>query len=149
MQITTLEMIQELLRDKTKVFESKNCYGENVVAKFGEFIDTNTNDQNVGIYLCHNNKKVCSLEVTFGWTMTGIMTWLWEEVDQTDWSRVEVDTPILVSDDGKEWHKRHFSGYDNIHGEVCAWSNGKTSWSIERAGEFVDWPYAKLAERDI
>lgn len=46
-----------------------------------------------------------------------------------DWSKVEVDTPILVSSDGKEWYKRYFSRYKN--GKVFAWLDGRTSWSVQ------------------
>ena len=44
-----------------------------------------------------------------------------------DWSKVAVDTPILVRDSEKEsWRKRHFAKYEN--GIVYAWGNGTTSW---------------------
>ena len=60
-----------------------------------------------------------------------------------DWSKVSVDTPILVRDskfDG--WSQRHFAKYDN--GTVYAWSNGRTSWTAY--GKLNDHKYAKLAE---
>ena len=46
-----------------------------------------------------------------------------------DWSKVPVDTPILVrfSGDDKDWVKRHFARYDNGH--VRAWINGTPSWT--------------------
>ena len=75
--------------------------------------------------------------------------WLMEEYEEpeTDWSKVEVDTPILVrySEDGdEEWMKRHFAKYEN--GKVYAWFDGCTSWSTE--GHMVIWNYAKLAESE-
>lgn len=75
--------------------------------------------------------------------------WLMEEYEepQVDWSKVEVDTPILVrySEDGdEEWIKRHFAKYEN--GKVHAWFDGCTSWSAE--GHMVIWNYAKLAENE-
>lgn len=78
--------------------------------------------------------------------------WLMEEYKEpeepeTDWSKVEVDTPILVrySEDGdEEWIKRHFAKYEN--GKVYAWFDGCTSWSTE--GHMVIWNYAKLAESE-
>ena len=69
------------------------------------------------------------------------------EEPETDWSKVGVDTPILVrySEDGdEEWIKRHFAKYEN--GKVYAWFDGCTSWSTE--GHMVIWNYAKLAESE-
>jgi len=45
-----------------------------------------------------------------------------------DWSKVAVDTPILVTYSGiHQWVKRHFAKYEN--GRVYAWNHGTTSWS--------------------
>mgnify|MGYP003459769689 CR=1 FL=1 len=72
------------------------------------------------------------------------MLWLMEEPEEpeTDWSKIEVDTPILVKaiDDGK-WKKRYFAKYQG--GVVYAWDGGKTSWNKDC---MVSWKYAKLAE---
>nr|DAZ79580.1 MAG TPA: putative AdoMet-dependent methyltransferase [Caudoviricetes sp.] len=60
-----------------------------------------------------------------------------------DWSKVAVDTPILVTDNGDyKWIKRYFAKYEN--GIVYAWSNGTTSWSGDRC---TPWKLAKLPER--
>lgn len=61
-----------------------------------------------------------------------------------DWSKVEVDTPILVGNDNKTWFKRYFARYED--GKVYAWLNGKTSWSSISEFSFGNWKYAKLAE---
>ena len=68
-----------------------------------------------------------------------------EYVEPTvDWSKVAVDTPILVRDSKKEsWKKRYFAKYYN--GIVCAWGGGTTSWSAERS---TYWKMAKLAESE-
>ena len=60
-----------------------------------------------------------------------------------DWSKVPVDTPILVRDsefDG--WSQRHFAKCDN--GTVYAWSDGRTQWTAY--GKLNAHKYAKLAE---
>ena len=63
-----------------------------------------------------------------------------------DWSKVAVDTPILVRDREKEaWRKRHFAKYEN--GIVFAWGNGLTSWSAHRSN-VVGWGMAKLTESE-
>ena len=77
------------------------------------------------------------------------LLWLLEDYKEpeTDWSKVEVDTPILVrysEDEDEEWIKRHFAKYEN--GKVYAWFDGCTSWSTE--GHMVIWNYAKLAESE-
>lgn len=75
------------------------------------------------------------------------MIWLLEECEETkepkvDWSKVEVDTPILVSDtNGEDWLKRHFA--EHKFGVVCAWYGGRTSWTEDC---ITKWRFAKLAE---
>lgn len=73
--------------------------------------------------------------------------WLLEDYEEpeepeVDWSKVEVDTPILVKaiDDGK-WKKRYFAKYEG--GKVYAWQAGGTSWNKDCV---ASWKYAKLAE---
>ena len=75
------------------------------------------------------------------------MIWLMEEYEEpkepkVDWSKVEVDTPILVRQ-GKNgtWLERHFAKYEN--GDVYAWVDGQTSWT---GADKIKWKYAKLAE---
>ena len=72
------------------------------------------------------------------------MLWFVEEYEEpeTDWSQVEVDTPILVKNrEDDMWRETHFAKYKN--GNVYAWSDGQTSWS---AYDMTAWSYAKLAE---
>ena len=72
--------------------------------------------------------------------------WIMEEYEEPkiDWSKVEVDTPILVRQ-GKngKWFERHFAKYEN--GDVYAWVDGQTSWTGDGVTE---WKYAKLAESE-
>ena len=66
---------------------------------------------------------------------------------ETDWSKVEVDTPILVRnyEDTEStavvWLKRYFAEYKD--GLVYTWTNGRTSWNEDCTN---GWKYAKLAE---
>lgn len=72
--------------------------------------------------------------------------WLDEEY-KTDWSKVPVDTPILVKDSESEsvkWKHRYFAKYEN--GKVFTWADGVTSWSIENANFVTEWKYARLCE---
>ncbi len=65
---------------------------------------------------------------------------------KVDWSKVAVDTPILVRDSEKSaWKKRHFAKYENEI--VYAWEDGATSWSAYKSN-ITDWKMAKLAENE-
>lgn len=62
-----------------------------------------------------------------------------------NWSKVAVDTPILVkADESDMWKKRYFAGYKD--GNIYAWDDGRTSWN---ANEFrTPWNFVKLAESE-
>ena len=64
-----------------------------------------------------------------------------------DWSKVPVDTKILVSEDGKRWIRRHFAEYKN--GRVFSFNGGFSSFTIKEANFYDDissWKYNKLYE---
>lgn len=62
-----------------------------------------------------------------------------------DWSKVPVDTPILVRDsENEEWRNRYFAKYKK--GRVFSWANGATSWSAINNADCAWWNHAKLAE---
>ena len=68
-----------------------------------------------------------------------------EELGIVDWSKVAVDTPILVRDyETSTWEKRYFASFEN--GKVHAWNGGTTSWTSEGYKNTMSWQYAKLAE---
>lgn len=78
-----------------------------------------------------------------------ILRWLFSEYEEpeVDWSKVKVDTPILVRESEQNpWLKRHFAKFKG--GKVYAWDSGKTSWPIEGKIGMLCWKYAKLAERE-
>lgn len=68
-----------------------------------------------------------------------------EELGIVDWSKVAVDTPILVRDfEDMKWGKRHFAFFKD--GRVHTWDGGVTSWTCENPNCVMSWKYAKLAE---
>ena len=74
------------------------------------------------------------------------MIWLFEEhkEPETDWSKVEVDTQILVRNPkDEEWMRRYFAKYED--GPIYAWCDGCPSWT---AYGLTEWEYAKLAETE-
>ena len=77
------------------------------------------------------------------------MIWLLEDYKEpeTDWSKVEVDTPILVKEyEESKWTKRYFAKYED--GVVYAWNNGVTSWNANDNECVIAWSFAKLAESE-
>ena len=75
------------------------------------------------------------------------MIWLFEEHKEpkVDWSKVEVDTPILVRDyETQNWTRRYFAKYEDE--SVYAWDRGNTSWTSNSC--MTEWEYAKLAESE-
>ena len=64
---------------------------------------------------------------------------------ETDWSKVKVDTPVLVRDsEDKDWERFYFAKYEN--GLVYTWVAGATSWTAK--GNMYKWRFAKLAESE-
>lgn len=68
-----------------------------------------------------------------------------EELGIVDWSKVEVDTPVLVRDfESAKWEKRYFAFFEN--GKINTWCGGTTSWSSTNITDTISWRHAKLAE---
>lgn len=67
-----------------------------------------------------------------------------EELGIVDWSKVKVDTPVLVRDfENQDWKKRYFAFFDDEL--IYTWDGGATSWSVKNK-DAIPWKYAKLAE---
>lgn len=67
------------------------------------------------------------------------------ELGIVDWSKVAVDTPILVKDDyDDKWEKAYFAKYEEEM--IYAWNNGRTSFSARNKDDTFIWDRAKLAE---
>lgn len=65
-----------------------------------------------------------------------------------DWSKVPVDTKILVRDsEDEQWRRRYFARYKN--NIVFAWNGGCTSYSADGCDNVAGWKYVKLAEEDV
>ena len=64
--------------------------------------------------------------------------------EETDWSKVPINTPILVRNSNDDlWERRHFAGFKN--GYVQAFLRGCTSWTMP---DVIGWTYAKLVDSD-
>ena len=66
------------------------------------------------------------------------------EKEEVDWSKVPIDTKVIVSDDNENWYRRHFAYY---RGErIWVFISGLTSWTINDLSEVSGWKYGKLLE---
>ena len=107
-------------------------------------IDKNTNE------IVHCKGFKCS-DCKFGeyWDVTCCyckLEWLNEEYiepePETDWSKVEVDTPILVrSKEDESWRVRHFAKCEN--GQAYCWGHGHTSYTAIDSQVYL-WLLTKL-----
>ena len=82
-------------------------------------------------------------------TLDEILQMEFEEIVDVDWSKIPVDTKILVSEDGKDWYRRHFVKYEN--GIIYAFPDGLSSFTACYKPEcgyrrVCAWKYAKLYE---
>lgn len=86
------------------------------------------------LFYDYSSERTCD-EVAMAWADA-------EYIEQeVDWSKVAVDTPILVSIDNVQWYCRHFAKYEN--GLFYVWDDGRTSYTTNTKST---WKYAKLAE---
>lgn len=71
-----------------------------------------------------------------------------DHINVVDWSKVPVDTLILVKGDDNCWYHRHFAKYED--GRIYAWRDGMTSWSLKSCDDdniaYIYWQSAKLVE---
>ena len=62
-----------------------------------------------------------------------------------DWSKVPVDTKLLVSRNGEDWYRRYFAKYEND--KVYCFDSGATSFSVQDDNlDISPWEYVKLYE---
>ena len=87
------------------------------------------------LFYDYSNERTCD-EVALAWAES-------EYIEPgIDWSKVPVDTPILVRDNHSiKWVTRHFAKYEN--GLVYAWDDGNTSYTTD---SMTYWDCVKLAE---
>ena len=109
---------------------------------------------NDGDYVIDNNNRKWKLDkgdlsydcgyINNFYTLKGIMNLEFRKFYDIDWSKVDVDTKILVSYDGNVWRRRYFAKYEND--KVCAFVGGATSFS--NRGSYISWKYAKLYKEE-
>jgi hypothetical protein len=96
-------------------------------------------------YIIKANNKACG-KITCSSCSELTKKWLEEEyIEAVDWTKVAVDTPILVKGYMSiKWGKRYFSHFKD--GRVYTFGGGCTSWSAN--GLTCSWENAKLFKKD-
>lgn len=98
-------------------------------------------------------KHICgySIYTNSDYLATMVVDWLMSEYEepQIDWSKVEVDTNVLVTDnrtdhEDNKGYKRHFAKYED--GKVYTFVDGKSSFTANCVNDIISWKYAKLYE---
>lgn len=79
------------------------------------------------------------------YTLKQIMKLDFKKDYNVDWSKVAVDTKILVSNDNKIWYKRYFAKFEND--KIYSFANGTTSFTHGYIS-FEPWRYAKLYKEE-
>lgn len=79
-------------------------------------------------------------ELSTNYYMSKIAELDFEEV--VDWSKVPVDTKILVSNFGTKQYKAYFAKYED--GKIYAWDSGRTSFTAGFENNMACWDYVKL-----
>lgn len=83
---------------------------------------------------------------------TAILIWMKEEyidpAERIDWSKVAIDTPVLVRNSERDtWENAHYAGW-KIDG-VCVFPNGKTSYTFSENDKknvgLITYKHARLA----
>lgn len=77
--------------------------------------------------------------------VTHKLNWLKEEHSNVDWSKVETDTLILVSNDGNTWAYRYFAG--TFFGRLYTFPFDNKS-DNERQMNLIEWKFGKLIEEE-
>lgn len=114
--------------------------GDKFVIEVSEIIENETS--HVGPYYKIKGFNNFVIDETH---LNGLDMYQETSIEAVDWSKVEVDTPILVRRPfDEDWHKRYFAEYRD--GGVYAWNGGATSWTTAWKDNVSQWEYAKLAE---
>ena len=72
---------------------------------------------------------------------------IWDRKDFVDWSKVPVDTKVLIKGYCGDWLNRYFAKYEN--GKIYTWDCGATSWSATSNKAISEWDEVKLAKQYI
>lgn len=116
---------------------------ENIGKSYEMFID----GANKGVWELVETHQLKELDFYRGETLitevyfsSQLMRAEFEEV--IDWSKVPVDTKMLVSKDNEIWFRRYFTKYED--GKIYCFRSGASSFSADDEDDIMVWKYVKL-----
>ena len=115
---------------------------ENIGKEYRIFLD----EKDLGVWVITKSKIneefdfYQNYKALSGHYISQVMRMEFEEV--IDWSKIPVDTKMLVSNGGEIWHKRYFAKYED--GEVYCFCCGASSFSIDDISSVSSWKHYKL-----
>jgi len=74
--------------------------------------------------------------------------WLTDIKEEVNWSKVQIDTKVEMSHDGKKWYRGHFAGVTES-GALTVFVEGKTKWTSTQTDAIATrcaWSCVRLAE---
>ena len=110
---------------------------------------------------CHNNYGMCNEKCplnTINYRCTYFEIYYFDKAleivmeydPKVDWSKVEVDTKVLVKswETNNYWQRRYFAKYED--GNVYTYLDGLSSFTYDKCkhGYLINWQYAKLYKGD-
>ena len=133
-----MKAVEELQTEINKILfkEIDNLELKRLLNK--NFIEKTLNSSTVSL-LFNEEKKT----LTFIFSISQILRMEFAEV--IDWSKMPVDTKVLVSKDGEIWFRRYFAKYED--GKVYFFSCGASSYSIDDISNVLSWEYVKLYQK--
>jgi hypothetical protein len=102
---------------------------------------------NKGLTECCHNCKSCLYHIEEEICDKAFVHWCEEEVPEIDWSRVPIDTKVLVSDsESGPWRAAHFA--KPLSGLVVVFNFGKTSWTALEDNTFSTYRFADIPDQE-
>ena len=83
----------------------------------------------------------CEFEISEDYSLEDLLKL--EFTEAVDWSKMAIDTPVMVSAHGPHnWYRRYFAYYDDKEDIVYTFNDGCTEWSSQ--GITTGWEYFQL-----
>ena len=130
--------IIEILKEKdTNKKYVTNYNGEEMIVKV---VECNGGEYDIVRVIKSDEKEYRDRGLTVFMYMSEIINLEFREF--IDWSKVPIDTKVLVSRDREDWYKRYFAKYEEDR--VWCFDSGTTSFSTNNISNVRSWKYAKL-----
>lgn len=105
----------------------------------------NVNYSVVALLPTHDGNETCAYYTVYGSYLSDCEVHDSDLIEVQPWDDFKIDDPVLVSDDGKGWHKRYFAGV-NSFGKPLAFGHGATSFSVLYPEDVCVWDFCKKPE---